>query len=211
MSGLFIQMLFEDPMFYLFTVLIVMFSICLHEYAHAYTAWKLGDDTSMLLGHLSLNPLKQMGPISIGILLLIGIAWGAVPVNERNFRNRTRDSATVAAAGPAANLFLCALFGLIWTMTDMTLLDVRQGDPLAVFLSQAAIMNGTLFVFNIVPCPPLDGFTIAKLFVPALRRLHPHMVSQISTYFLLIVFASGIGRYFWTGGETVASWFMATP
>jgi len=208
MDGLFINILFADPVFYVSTVLVVMFSICVHEFAHAFTASKLGDDTAALSGHLSLNPMKQMGPISIVILLIIGIAWGMVPINPRRVRQGRKGLALIAFAGPFANLFLCALFGVIWSLTDFTFADVRDQNPAAILLFQGAVMNGALFLLNLLPFPPLDGFTIAQFFIQPLRNIPPHVIQQISMFALIILFASGIGSYIFSGGMWIAQWFM---
>src|SRR5512137_2480723 len=106
----FVSSLAQDPFYFFSWVGIVAFSICFHEYAHASMALKRGDDTAAKLGHLTLNPMVQMGPMSIVMLLLIGIAWGAVPVNPGRLRTRA-DAALVSFAGPAANLLLSLLFG----------------------------------------------------------------------------------------------------
>ena len=78
---LFVEMAKSNPFFYFSWVFIVVFSICVHEYAHAATALQLGDDTAAQSGHLTLNPMVQMGGTSLAALLLVGVAWGAVPVN----------------------------------------------------------------------------------------------------------------------------------
>ena len=100
---------------YIMWVTVVMFSICLHEAAHAYVAMKQGDPTAANHGHLSLNPIKQMGTFSIIMLLLIGIAWGAVPVDPRRMRHKYSE-ALVSFAGPAANLLLFFAFCVLYTI-----------------------------------------------------------------------------------------------
>ena len=83
---LFVQYLSSDPLYFFSWTLAVIFSVCFHEYWHAATALKLGDDTAARAGHLSFNPMVQMGPASLIMLLLIGIAWGSVPVDPRRQR-----------------------------------------------------------------------------------------------------------------------------
>ncbi len=107
---LFIFYMSESPAYYFSWVFSVMFSICVHEYAHAAMALHHGDDTASQRGHLTLNPLVQMGIRSLILLFVIGIAWGSVPVNLAKLRTR-RSAAAVAFAGPLANLFLCVIFG----------------------------------------------------------------------------------------------------
>ena len=102
---MFISTLFSDPRAFATITLIVIFSICLHEYMHAWVALKMGDPTAALHGHLTMNPFKQMGLMSLIMLALIGIAWGQVPVNPDNLPTRKKRIA-VALAGVCANIFL---------------------------------------------------------------------------------------------------------
>ena len=92
--------------------MIVIFSICCHEYAHAQIALWQGDSTAYENGHLTLNPFKQMGVISIITLLIIGISWGAVPVNPNRMKHKYSE-ALVAFAGPFTNLFLFFIFSIV--------------------------------------------------------------------------------------------------
>ena len=100
---LFIQVLFTNPTYFLMVCLIVVFSVCLHEYFHAQVAVLEGDFT--LRNHLTLNPLKQMGFMSLLMLALIGIAWGSVPVDRSLLRSRW-SMLKISLAGPLANLLL---------------------------------------------------------------------------------------------------------
>ena len=85
---MFIARLIENPRVYAPLALIVIFSICAHELMHAWTALKQGDDTAARLGHLTLNPLKQMGVVSLVMFAFVGVAWGAVPVDPSRMRRR---------------------------------------------------------------------------------------------------------------------------
>ncbi len=170
-DGLFIQTLFENPRLFFLQLLIVTFSICVHEYCHAWTALKMGDSTAADQGHLTLNPMKQMGWMSIAMLLFIGIAWGAVPVDRARLKSRYRYGAVLTSlAGPFANLglFLIAwiLFGILMQNPPEKILYVLQ----AVFLF--GLMNGILFLLNILPIPGLDGGN-------CLLELFPDLCSRI--------------------------------
>ena len=105
---MFIKTLFSDPRLFFSQLLIVVFSICLHEYIHTLTAYKLGDSTAADRGHLTLNPLKQMGFISLFMLCMLGLAWGQVPVDPVNFRRRSSDL-RISLAGPLTNLALAVV------------------------------------------------------------------------------------------------------
>ena len=106
---MFIQTLFNDPRLFFSKLLIVVFSISLHEYIHTLTAYKLGDATAAERGHLTLNPFKQMGIISLIMLCFLGLAWGQVPVNPANLRGK-HSTAIVAASGPVTNIVLSLVF-----------------------------------------------------------------------------------------------------
>lgn len=197
----FIQVLMHNPAYYLTWVMLVAFSICLHEYAHAWTAHRLGDDTAADAGHLTLNPLVQMGPISLVMLLIIGIAWGQVPVSPNRLRGRY-GPAWVSLAGPAANLFLCILFGLLVRVSAGWAPDaVRQ-----VFLI-GSIVNGTLMLLNLLPVPPLDGWGALSDFVPALGRLSPDIIRNLSWMLLLLILLTPAFSFVWAGGQILAGWF----
>ena len=148
--NLFAAMAFENPFYYFSWIFVVMFSICVHEYAHAATALRRGDNTAALLGHLSLNPLKQMGVQSLVMLVLFGVAWGAVPVNPRRLKSSASE-AMVALAGPLANLVLVLFFTVLLLATDRWL-PVKSVTSFCWLAAQA---NGILFLLNMLPVPPL--------------------------------------------------------
>ncbi len=123
----------------------VVASIVLHELGHGWMALRCGDDTPRALGHMTLNPLVHMGGFSLIAFALIGIAWGAMPVNPHAFRGRY-DDAKVAFAGPAVNVLLvigCVLFGGLWVAFGSA-----AGDPLypnlATFFWTGAMLNVVL-------------------------------------------------------------------
>ena len=202
----FVSSLAEDPFYFLSWVGIVTFSICFHEYAHAGMALKRGDDTAARAGHLSLNPMVQMGPMSIVMLLLIGIAWGAVPVNPGRLRTRA-DAAIVSFAGPAANLLLSLVFGGVVGALSLV------GDPSASliirFCAYGCIANGVLFVFNMLPVPMFDGWPIFSLFIPAMREVDPQKAQNISLIALVVVFITPIGGMIWGLGTALSGVVMS--
>ena len=198
MDNLFISNLTSDPFYYCAWVLTIVFSICAHEYAHAAMALKCGDDTAARLGHLSLNPLRQMGLTSIIMLALIGIAWGAVPVNPANLRTRGR-AALVAFAGPGMNLLLCIVAGILAVICGQFI-----SGPLPRFFLTAAIANGVLFLFNLLPVPMFDGWAVFSLLFPAMQKLAAQMAQWISMGFLILIFATPFGGLIWALGGKLA-------
>ena len=164
----FIQYLWENPKFFFSWMLFVVFSVCLHEFMHAFAALKEGDDTAAKLGHLTLNPFRQMGIISLVMLVLIGFCWGAVPVDRRNLRHKYSDL-RVSLAGPLTNLGLFLFFGLIAGLAYRYLPEVAENPKQEFFVImffQGSFMNMVLFLFNMLPVPGFDGYSLIENFVP---------------------------------------------
>ncbi|MDR3200130.1 MAG: site-2 protease family protein [Spirochaetales bacterium] len=148
----------------LYTLPAVIAGLGLHEWAHAFSAWKLGDVTAKEEGRVSFNPLRHLDPLGLLFIVLLGFGW-AKPVrfNPQNLSHPRRDRALIAAAGPAANLFLgiavlCFLkFGFEFAFEGMMSLPPKVLNASLKFLFYAAAVNLGLFMFNILPIPPLDG------------------------------------------------------
>jgi Zn-dependent protease len=166
-DNLFIQQAFDPStrFYYISIVLSAVISITLHELAHGWAAIRFGDLTPIRTGHMTGNPLIHMGPFSIGVLLVMGFAWGQMPIDPTRLRGRYAE-AWVAFAGPAVNfmLSLAALTSLgLWirfgTMTGSSL-EVNGLH----FLNAFGSINAILFVFNLFPIPPLDGSHILANF-----------------------------------------------
>lgn len=180
-----------------------MFSISAHEFGHAYVAFKMGDDTAARHGHLSLNPLVQMGTTSMLMLCLIGVAWGQVPVQEQNVK-KAWQRAAVSLSGPATNFCLCAFFALGWALTG------RASSAVADFFGIAAMGNGVLFVLNLLPVPMLDGWGILSSFLAPLRRLSASQRQTFTWIFLMLIFLTELGAFIWQGGQLLAeTWHLA--
>jgi Zn-dependent protease len=164
----FIQYLWENPKFFFSWMLFVVFSVSLHEYMHAYIAFREGDDTAARFGHLTLNPFKQMGIVSLIMLVLIGFCWGAVPVNPGNLR-RKYSNLIVSLAGPLTNLGLFIIFSLITGLAYKFMPGIDENSKQQFFIAmffQGAFMNMVLFLFNMLPVPGFDGYALVENFVP---------------------------------------------
>ena len=162
--------------------IVLLFSLTVHEMAHAWTADRLGDPTARLLGRVSLNPIVHADPIGTVLFPLVAMVSGApligwakpVPVNVRQLRHPRRDFMLVAAAGPASNLVLA--FGSRAAARDccrsrrVTLGEPNVSAPLAAILSQAMQLNVLLAVFNMIPIPPLDGGNVLGGLLPPSAR-----------------------------------------
>lgn len=181
----------------------VIFSITLHELAHGWAAIWQGDRTPIELGHMNGNPLVHMGPHSLLIFALCGIAWGAMPVSPHRFRTRRWGDVYVSAAGPAMNLligFVCLIILTIW---------LKFGHPgsnfyrnLSIFLYYGIALNFILAPLNLLPIPPLDGSTILAGFSMKARELyrHPNAPMIGMGLFIVIFFLSPVGDIFFQLG-----------
>ena len=181
--------------FILFVVL--LFSLTVHEMAHAWTADRLGDPTARLLGRVSLNPIVHADVIGTVVFPLISLASGAtligwakpVPVNMRHLRHPRRDYVLVAAAGPASNLLLAlaaSIASLLLPVSPQTIGEPNVTAPLAALLGQLLRLNVLLAVFNMVPIPPLDGGNVLAGLLP---RSLAAPFNQLRPYGFLLLYA----------------------
>jgi Zn-dependent protease len=157
---------------------VLLFSLTVHEAAHAWTADALGDPTARLLGRVSLNPLVHADPIGTILFPLLAmiagvplIGWAKpVPVNVQKLRHTRRDYVLVAAAGPASNLTLAVIAALVLRLlpvSPVTLGEPNVSVPIASMLSRALQINVLLAVFNMIPIPPLDGGNVLAGLLPS--------------------------------------------
>jgi Zn-dependent protease len=155
-----LQLLFDNPIVFVFLAGALILSITIHEFAHAYSAQKLGDPTAKLLGRVTLNPLAHLDPIGTLFLLIAGFGWGKpVPFDARNLDNPKRDSAIISFAGPLSNFLLAILLAILIRI-------LPQNEILTVFLYFAIFFNLILGFFNLIPLHPLDGFKVVYGLLP---------------------------------------------
>ncbi len=162
----------------LFSLPAVLIALTFHEFAHGYMAYKLGDNTALYQGRLSLNPLHHLDPIGFLCMLLFRFGWARpVPINARNFKNPKRDTALTALAGPVANLLL-GFIGIILYHAVLRIILAVAPNPSSdftyylqyftlQFLGSFFSLNICLAVFNLFPVPPLDGSRIFLSLLPA--------------------------------------------
>ncbi len=178
----------------------VLLAITVHEFGHAFAAYKLGDDTPLRQGRLSMNPLDHVDPLGLAMLLFAHIGWGKpVQVDPRNYNRDIsveKADAIVAFAGPLMNFITAIIFALIYCamykFVKISFLVSNIGIIIITIIASIVTMNIGLGVFNLIPLPPLDG---SKIFLPVL----PHNAKfwfiqheQMFYFIFLIIWITGI-------------------
>lgn len=154
-----------------------LIALSVHEYAHGYAAYRLGDPTARALGRLTLNPLRHLDPIGTLFMILFRFGWAKpVPINARYFKDPRKGMAITAAAGPISNFLMALLAAVLYKLTVLlgnATLSLWQSDIVFFFFTYLSlffwifhVMNLGLGVFNLIPLPPLDGSRIFYIFLP---------------------------------------------
>lgn len=186
----------RNPALLVSWVVWVIGSIVLHELAHGWAAIHRGDTTPIELGHMTWNPLVHMGGMSLVMFALVGIAWGAMPVNPHRLRGRHAEAA-VAAAGPTMNLGLAVVAvvcSALWVAYAGGVSDPLYSNVLA-FFEIGAFLNLILIGFNLLPVPPLDGSRILADFSPRYRELiESPNAAMVSMLIFIFVFFTAFDR-----------------
>ena len=185
-----------DVALILFQVVALVLAFSVHECSHAYAAWRLGDPTAKMLGRVTLNPLKHLDPLGSVLFPLIAmfyhlplIGWAKpCPVTPRNFKHYRRDDILTTMAGPASNLAMAtgaflllilmkhvvaggglaivAAMALAFHFQGIDLTALPSLFPIALLLYYVLLINLTLFIFNLIPIPPLDGSRVLRHYLP---------------------------------------------
>jgi Zn-dependent protease len=176
---------------------VLIFSVVVHEYAHGWVALRQGDQTALMLGRLTLNPIPHLDPIGSflvpGLLALTGapiLGWAKpVPVNTRNFRNFKRGDILVSLAGVAANLLLAFAFTLLlvaFFWLGQVVPTAEFAGPVYMMLRYGIYINIILIIFNLLPIPPLDGSHVMYHLLPPQLAVR---YRELGRYGFLILFA----------------------
>jgi Zn-dependent protease len=173
-------------------IVVMLVAFTVHEFAHAWTAWKFGDDTAYLEGRVTLNPIAHLDWIGMLFLLIAGFGWAKpVPVRRSRFKKPRLMSVLVTAAGPLSNLLLAFLFMLLVDVLSVVhVFDHISGDiadKLNIIIDFWIRINLVLFIFNLIPIPPLDGYRILQEFLPIRTRIKLQQYEQWGTFIFLIV------------------------
>lgn len=179
------------------SILFVVFcTLPVHEFAHAWMAVKLGDETPRYKGRLTLRPMAHIDIIGAAMILLVGFGYAKpVPVNINNLKNGRKSFALVALAGPLSNIIMALIFTLcktvIYVLVSKTVIPVIAYTVFGGFFMYAATINISLAVFNLLPIPPLDGSRIATLLIPS---KYYYKIMQYERYIMIGMFV-----LLWTG------------
>ena len=184
-------------------LLVLIFSLSVHEAAHAWSASLFGDDTARNLGRVSLNPIVHTDPVGTLLLPLIAMTTGApligwakpTPVNTRNLRSPRRDHILVTAAGPASNLMIALVAAAAlraFPPDGASLSSFEVGRPLEMIATQALDLNVLLAVFNMLPIPPLDGGQILMAILPLQVASRLYFLYQYGFLILMGLLLTGV-------------------
>lgn len=191
---------FLNPSF----LLAMLIALSVHEAAHAYVAYKLGDHTAKVAGRLTLNPIAHLDPMGTVLFLLVGFGWGKpVPVNPHFFKHPARDNALTALAGPVSNFILAMLayllLALVFRMAPNNVYELLVSHPhtniflafLCDVLLKFIFVNLGLMAFNLLPVAPLDGSKILEFFIPLRQQDAYERYMQYGPYILLALLLVG--------------------
>ncbi len=178
-----IGILFQSPMLFLLVALVMVISVCVHEYSHAFVSNKLGDPTAKLLGRLTLNPRAHLDPVGAIFLLFFGFGWGKpVPFNPINLKNPKRDAALISFAGPLSNFVLALAVGLVFHLVGANI-----NSLVGMFLSLVVEFNLLMGFFNLLPFHPLDGFKVVYGLLPMNLAIEWMQTERFGIFILLFM------------------------
>lgn len=190
------SLLQSNPLVALSLIVGLVAGITVHEFAHAFVAWRLGDPTAKIAGRLTLNPASHLDPLGTIMLLLVGFGWGKpTPFDPFNLRNIKRDSALISAAGAASNLLIATLLSLPYLFAyfsgNLTPGFVYFYQTISVVIG----INVILAVFNLIPVHPLDGFKVLAGLLPRDWYRDFMETERYGIFILLLLMVMGaIGR-----------------
>ena len=180
-----------DYTWLIFALPSIIIASTIHEYAHAYTAYRLGDATAKAEGRLTLNPLAHIDPLGALSMIFFRFGWSKpVPINEYNFKKREKCTALVAVAGPISNILLLLLTALL-----NYILKPNTQSMLGVFLLVFASVNCALAVFNLIPVPPLDGHKIVRGLLPKKLSYYWDDLEKFSIFLIILLILPIFGSH----------------
>lgn len=176
-----------------YTIIAIIIAFSVHEWAHAYSAYKLGDSTAKNEGRVTFNPKSHIDLIGFIMIVIVGFGWAKpVPIHPRNFKRPRIDSIIVTIAGPLSNFilaFICMIIFKTWLNTDLVF-------PFLDHLLETMItLNLFLLIFNLFPLPPLDGYRIIENLAPRDIQYKMQSYEQYGTFIFLIIALTPLRQY----------------
>ncbi len=185
---------------------VILFSLTVHEFFHAYTAYRYGDSTAKDMGRLTLNPLAHLDFFGTLMMFLSGFRFGwakPVPVNPYNLRNPRVANLWISAAGPLSNIGLAFIFGMVFRIIAAGGIDVSEA--VLMIIKFGVSINISLAFFNLIPLYPLDGSHILKSLLPPRYEAKLFEFQRFSPYILLFLIVT---RSFWFILGPIVIWFI---
>ena len=191
----------EGLISFLYFLPALLISLSIHEFAHSFIAYKLGDKSQKALGRMTLNPLAHIDLWGFVCIALFGFGWGKpVIVDDRNFKNRSRDNMLVALAGPMSNILLSIVFTIILKIlmvigvVDLAV-STTSGNVLTNMLVLSIQFNVIFGIFNMLPIPPFDGSKVLFYFLPGKYKEIMYVLERYSFIIILILVFTNISSY----------------
>lgn len=189
-----------NPMSILLSLPGIFIGFAFHEFAHAFAADRLGDSTPRSQGRLTLDPLPHIDIMGLILIIIAGFGWAKpVQVNPRNFKNPKRDDIIVSLAGPMMNFAIALLFVVLLKLLVITgvfyFINTTITSGIEALIYQTVWINLILFVFNLLPIYPLDGYHVLSHFVPYSNREKLYRLRYFSRFILLIILITPVASY----------------
>ncbi|MRX54131.1 zinc metalloprotease [Bacillus sp. HMSC76G11] len=183
-----------------YVVIVLAIAFTVHEFAHAYVAYKFGDPTAKNQGRLTLSPLAHLDPIGTLLIFIAGFGWAKpVPVNRFYFKNPRLAGVLVSVAGPLSNLVIAFIGLAVWYILlstgALSSLSSGTAESLQQFFNILIFLNITLFIFNLFPFPPLDGYRIIEDLAPSGIRAKMTQFESYGMVVFLILVLTPLDKY----------------
>lgn len=179
-----------------YVAITLMIAFTVHEFAHAFVAYKFGDPTAKNQGRITLNPLKHLDPFGTILIFIAGFGWARpVPVNRFFFKNPRLAGILVSVAGPVSNLIMAVLGYMVWFILLKLGVAANLSSAVPDFFNIFIHLNLVLFVFNLLPLPPLDGYRIIEDLAPANIRPKLTQYESYGTLIFLILVITPLDQY----------------
>jgi Zn-dependent protease len=190
-----LSLLFTDPLLFAVILIAIVAALSFHEYAHALTAYVLGDPTADRMGRMTLNPLAHLDPLGLLMLLVAGFGFARpVPYDPQYLRNPRSGALLIGLAGPISNILFASVFAIVLKLVEPSL---GGANLLVGFCYFGAIINVNLAVFNLIPIPPLDGSKLLGVVLagPQWRNFRITVERQGPFFLLILIILDTVGGF----------------